>query len=55
MQKALWLDKVGRMQVHLETLYLACLKEAFESVVVSVSTRQKGALMYSPADKISGC
>lgn len=41
MQKALWLDKVGSIQVHLETLYFACFKEEFESRVASVSARQK--------------
>lgn len=44
--KSLWLDEVGRMQMHLETLYLACFKEEFESVAVSVSARQKGWLMW---------
>lgn len=41
--------------MHLETLQFAALKEELESVVVSVSARQTEALMYSMADKISGC
>lgn len=55
MQKALWLGEVGRMEVHLETLQFACLKEELESVVVGVSARQAGALTFSMADKISSC